>query len=192
VGDTAVIRVDAYREELFKGVVSKISVSSVQLNTSLAANTSSDQVTNYTVHILIIPESYAQLRAQLGKGKFPFKPGMSAGVEIQTKTAYDVLAVPINAVTTRDWPDSLNTKKAADKIRQVVFVYNENSQEVHIRDVATDVQDNEYIQVTEGLKVGDKVVVAPYGTITRLLKDKSKVQVTDKSKLYEGADKEEK
>lgn len=188
VGDTTLINVDAYRDRKFTGIVSKISVSSVQLNsTTLATATSTDQVTNYTVHILIFPESYARLRTELGKGKFPFKPGMSAGVDIQTKRAAGVLAIPINAVTTRDWSDSLkDAENNKDKIRQVVFVYNPKEEQVYMRDVETGVQDNEYIQITKGLKEGDQVVVAPYGTIARLLKDKSKVVLTDKSLLYEG------
>lgn len=191
IGDTSLIEVDAYRNRKFKGVVSKISVSSVQLNSVTAASASSDQVTNYTVHILILPESYADLRQELGKGKFPFKPGMSAGVEIQTRKENGILSVPINAVTTRDWPDSLKKKDGpgetldADNIRQVIFVYNAKTQQVSIRDVKTGIQDNEFIRVTSGLKKGDVVVVAPYGTVARLLKDKSKVKPVPRTELYE-------
>ncbi len=171
IGDTSLIEVDAYRSRKFKGVVSKISVSSVQLNSVTAAATAgsgSDQVTNYTVHILILPESYAGLRTELGKGSFPFKPGMSAGVEIQTRRAANILSVPINAVTTRDYADSVKKKKAAQEqdlltgndIRQVVFVYDPKTKEVSLRDVKTGIQNNEYIQVTQGLKKGEQVVVA--------------------------------
>lgn len=195
IGDTSLIEVDAYRGRKFKGMVSKISVSSVQLNTTTttaAATSGSDQVTNYTVHILILPESYAGLRTELGKGNFPFKPGMSAGVEIQTRKEAGILSVPINAVTTRDYADSVKKKNAAnnpefvnDNIRQVVFVYDPKTKEVRLRDVKTGIQNNEYIQVTEGLKKGEQVVIAPYGTVARLLKDKSKVTVVPKDKLYE-------
>lgn len=192
VGDTTLINVDAYRDKKFTGVVSKISVSSIQLNSVTAVTTASaDQVTNYTVHILILADSYAGLRTELGKGKFPFKPGMSAGVEIQTQRARDVMAVPINAVTTRDWSDSVKKTSGADQIRQVVFVYNQKEKQVLLRDVQTGIQDNEYIQITGGLKEGDQVVVAPYGTIARLLKDKSQVTVTDKSLLYERTEDEQ-
>lgn len=194
IGDTSIIEVDAYRNRKFKGVVSKISVSSVQLNSVTASATSgSDQVTNYTVHILILPESYAGLRTELGKGNFPFKPGMSAGVEIQTRREGNILSVPINAVTTRDYADSVKKKNAAkepdmlnaDDIRQVVFVYDPKTKTVSLRDVKTGIQNNEYIQVTQGLKKGEQVVIAPYGTVARLLKDKSKVTVVPKDQLYE-------
>lgn len=190
IGDTSLIEVDAYRNTKFKGVVSKISVSSVQMNavTTVSA-ASADQVTNYTVHILILPESYAGLRAELGKGNFPFKPGMSAGVEIQTHKESGVLAVPINAVTTRDWPDASKKKTSAapdaERIRQVVFVYDAKTKKVRLQDVKTGIQDNEYIRIISGLNKGDIIVVAPYGTVTRSLEDKAEVRVVPRDQLYE-------
>jgi HlyD family secretion protein len=194
LNDTAIITVDAYRNRKFKGIVTKIAVSSVSDNALVAAS-SNTEVTNYTVHILILPETYASLRTELGKGKFPFKPGMSAGVEIQTRRENDVLSVPLIAVTTRDWPDSLKTKKTATSeddfkdFRQVVFVYDKNTQSVVLRDVSTGVQDNEFIQILSGLKKGDIVVSAPYNVVARQLESGNKVNVVDKKQLWE--DKEE-
>ncbi|RYE22369.1 MAG: efflux RND transporter periplasmic adaptor subunit [Sphingobacteriales bacterium] len=192
IGDTAMIDADAYRNRKFVGIVSKISVSSNNLSSSLAAASSStDQVTNYTVHILILPSSYADITAKLDKGKFVFKPGMSASVEIQTKREYNVLSIPVNAVTTRDWPDSVKNKNnnsnslENNDIRQVVFVYDAKKKQVMLRDVKTGIQDNLFLQITEGLKQGEEVVIAPYGAIARTLKDKSKVAITDKEKLFE-------
>ncbi len=191
IGDTTLIEADAYRNRKFKGVVSKVGVSSKQ-----SAALSTDQVTNYTVSILILPESYADLSAQLPKGKFVFKPGMSAAVEILTRKEANILSVPVNAVTTRDWPDSLKKKRTEaginmdDDIRQVVFVYNAKDKKVQLRDVKTGIQDNLHIQITEGLKEGEEVVTAPYGAIARTLKDKSAVTVVDKEKLFESDKKE--
>lgn len=186
LGDTTIIDADAYRNRKFKGIVSKIAVSSTKSSTSGA---STDQVTNYTVHILILPSSYADLTARMEKGKFPFKPGMSASVEIQTNRQENILSVPVNAVTTRDWPDSVKNKNAmmaaSDNIRQVCFVLDEKAKTVRLRDVKTGLQDNKYLQVTDGLKENEKVVIAPYGAIARTLADKAKVQVVDKSKLFE-------
>jgi HlyD family secretion protein len=191
VGDTTLVEADAYRNRKFTGIVSKVGVSSAK--SGVAQTTSTDQVTNYTVHILILPSSYADLAASCGKGKFPFKPGMSASVEIQTNRMNNVLAVPVNAVTTRDWPDSLKNKtqgSLADNIRQVVFVYDEKTQNVLLRDVKTSMQDNKYIMVTDGLKENEQVVVAPYGAIARSLSDKMKVKVVEKDKLFENKGKE--
>lgn len=190
MGDTTTIEADAYRGRKFTGVVSKISVSSKN-SSGTAAVLSTDQVTNYTVNILILPSSYADLVASM-PSKFPFKPGMSASVEIQTRSERNTLSVPVNAVTTRDWPDSIkkkNTTLDKSSLRQVVFIYNEAKKEVTLRDVKTGIQDNQYIQITEGLKEGEQVVIAPYGAIARTLKDKSKVKIVDKDKLFVSSDK---
>ena len=191
IGDTTVIEADAYRNRKFKGVVSKVSVSS-KTGTS---QTSTDQVTNYTVRILILQESYKDLSNELQKGKFVFKPGMSASVDIQTRREKNILSVPVNAVTTRDWSDSIKKKNKeegiAEEIRQIVFVYDSKTKKVHIRDVKTGIQDNQYIQITDGLKEGEEVVIAPYGAIARTLKDKSSVTITDKDKLFEAKKEDE-
>jgi HlyD family secretion protein len=195
IGDTTIIEADAYRNRKFTGVVSKVSVSSKATGLT---QVSTDQVTNYTVHILILPSSYADLTANLEKGKFVFKPGMSASVEIQTRRERNILSVPVNAVTTRDWPDSVKNKmKEAQStenndIRQVVFVYNSKDKKVYMRDVKTGIQDNLYIQITEGLKENEEVVIAPYGAIARTLKDKKSVTITDKDKLFDSKEKEDK
>lgn len=181
LGDTGIISADAYRNKKFTGVVSKISVASTTNSTS----NSSDQVTNYTVSIWILPESYADI-AVSKNFKYPFKPGMSASVEIQTQRLNQALSVPVNAVTTRDWPDSLKDK---DQIRQVVFVYQKDQKNVVVRDVETGIQDNQYIEIIKGLKKGEEVVIAPYGAIARLLNDKDKVQVTKKELLFENKEK---
>lgn len=193
IGDTTTIDADAYRNRKFKGIVSKIAVSSTKAaGITGTGSASTDQVTNYTVHILILPSSYADLSAKLPKGKYPFKPGMSASVEIQTNRQENILSVPVNAVTTRDWPDSLKNDKtvsANDNIRQVVFIYDSTTHTVRIRDVKTGLQDNKYLEVTDGLKESEPVVIAPYGAIARTLKDKAKVKVVEKSKLFESKDK---
>ena len=193
IGDTTIIEADAYRNRKFKGLVSKIAVSSAKSIMSATGGNSSDQVTNYTVHILILPSSYADLSEKLPKGKYPFKPGMSASVEIQTNRQENILSIPVNAVTTRDWPDSMKKKEElsviTSEIRQVVFVYNSSDKKVYLRDVKTGLQDNKYLEITDGVKENEEVVTAPYGAIARTLKDKSKVNVVDKEKLFEDKDK---
>lgn len=187
IGDTTIIEADAYRNRKFKGIVSKIAVSSAKSSLSNATGSSTDQVTNYTVHILILPSSYEDLINKTSGQKYPFKPGMSASVEIQTNRQENILSVPVNAVTTRDWPDSVKNKDNGElpDIRQVVFVLDKKAGSVALRDVKTGLQDNKYLQITDGLKEGDDVVSAPYGAIARTLSDKSKVKVVEKEKLFE-------
>lgn len=189
-GDTAYVEAGAYRGRKFPGVVSKVGVSS-KTSSALGQATSSDQVSNYVVHILILPSGYAELAAKLGKGQFVFKPGMSAFVEIITKKETNILSVPVVAVSTRDWPDSVKKQQEqvddmnAETIRQIVFVKKAEADEVEMRDVTTGIQDNNYIQILSGLKINEEVVIAPYRSITRLLKDKDKIIVVKKEDLYD-------
>ncbi len=181
-GDTAEIEADAYRGRLFKGIVSKVAVSSAAGAASVTGSQqiNTDQVTNYVVHILILPESYADLSERKRQGAFVFKPGMSASVAIRTRAATDALAIPVNAVTTRDWPDSVQAASVTEQPRQVVFVLDTNKHVVALRDVKTGLQDDRHVQILDGLKEGEKVVTAPYGAIARLLQDGTRVTVVDK------------
>ena len=139
LGDSALVEVDAYNNRKFKGLVTKIASSSTGAAQS-TQSANSTEVTNYEVHIRLLPESYSDL-FDPGKPKsFPFRPGMNASADIQTKTHANVLAVPINAVTTRDKNSDAVKKKTekdakepssempgstnAEDIEEVVFVLN--------------------------------------------------------------------
>jgi HlyD family secretion protein len=180
-GDTAIIDVEAYANRSFKGIVILVSQSST--STGLQSISSlTDQVTNYTVSIELLPESYQDLLEQ-DKRHFPFRPGMSASVEIITNIQQNILSVPINAVTTReDDQDTENKKK--DKLKEYVFVVNASGQS-ELLEVRTGIQDNEHIEITKGLSGGEQVIVAPFSAIARSLKDKTKVIVVPKKELYD-------
>ena len=191
LGDSAIVTVDAYTDRKFKGVITQIASSNNGASTQSAlANTSTD-VTNYKVYIRLMPDSYGDL---LGKTSYPFRPGMSASADIQTKTNINVLSVPINAVTTREKNDSTKTvKKAADgttdatataeDLDVIVFVLNPDGT-VKKAKVKTAIQDINYIQVTDGLKEGDTVITGPYDIVSKILKEKDKVKVVDKKELF--------
>ncbi|MBN8836599.1 MAG: efflux RND transporter periplasmic adaptor subunit [Sphingobacteriia bacterium] len=185
IGDTALIEIDAYNDRKFKGVVYK--VANPVTNSTSSATTSSTDVTNYKVHIRLLVSSYIDL---VGKGRFPFRPGMSCSADIQTRTEKNVLSVALNAVTTRD-PDKKTDKKKDDKPapasndpEEVVFVLQKNGTVKKFK-VKTGIQDLNYIQIVEGLNEGDDVVVAPYAIVSKSLKDGDKVSVTQKDKLYD-------
>jgi HlyD family secretion protein len=133
----------------------------------------------------------------LGKGTFPFRPGMSANADIQTKTHANVLSVPINAVTTRDKNDSSktdikktdesNVKPASsleDDLEVVCFVIDKDGK-VSKAKVKTDIQDINNIEITAGLKEGDLVVTGPYDVVSKTLKVGKQVKVVDKKELFE-------
>lgn len=194
LGDSAIVTVDAYNDRKFKGIVTQISSSNngaAAQTTTTTVNTSTD-VTNYKVYVRLLPESYSDL---LNKGKFPFKPGMSASADIQTRTQLNVLSVPINAVTTRDKNETMPGDKKpdddteakttnADDLDVVVFVMEKDGTVKKVK-VKTGIQDINNIEITEGLKEGDEVVSGPYDVVSKQLKEKDKVKVVDKKELFE-------
>ncbi len=99
LGDSALVEVDAYNNRKFKGLVTQIASSNT--TASSAAATSND-VTNYKVHIRLLRESYNDLFDRSRPRIFPFRPGMNASADIQTRTKANVLSTSINAVTTRE------------------------------------------------------------------------------------------
>ncbi len=197
IGDTAIISIDAYSNKKFKGLVYKIA----NPNTTSLTGTSTD-VTNYKVHIRLLKETYVDL---IKKGSFPFRPGMSASTEIQTRREVNVVAVPLNAVTTRDKQDKNATKTATKKedkpqddntntetkntttndFDEVVFVYDSKTTTVKKVKVKTAIQDLNYIQVIDGLKVGEQVITGPYNLVSKTLKEGDKINKTDKKDLFE-------
>jgi len=159
LGDSAIIDVDAYSNRKFKGIVTQIASSNNGAASQGALSNTSTDVTQYKVYIRLLPESYMDL---IGKGSFPFRPGMSANADIQTKTHTNVLSVPINAVTTREKDDSIKTAKkkvddanvnqatttSADDLDVVVFVVDKDNK-VKMVKVKTDIQDINNIEITK-------------------------------------------
>jgi HlyD family secretion protein len=192
LGDTAKIEIDAYTNRVFTGVVSAIANSANNSATAI----STDQVTNFQVKVRINRDSYSDLIPADKPTYSPFRPGMSAAVEIQTKRVYDVTAVPIQAVTTRDTvkkssskeinkPEQAESKSIAssETVQECVFVYTDDGT-VKLRPVKTGIQDNEFIQILEGLKPEEVVVIAPYNAVSRTLKDGDKVNSVPKEELF--------
>lgn len=193
LGDSALIEVDAYSDRKFRGVVTQIASSNNGAASGSALANASNDVTQYKVYIRLVASSYIDL---LGKGSFPFRPGMSANADIQTKTHAHVLSVPINAVTTRDKNDSTKTdaKKKnesditvatplEDDLEVVAFVIDKDGKVSKVK-VKTDIQDINNIEVTDGLKEGDLVVTGPYDVVSKTLKVGKKVKVVDKKELF--------
>ncbi len=187
LGDSALISIDAYNDRKFKGIVTQIASSNNGAATSSALATTSTDVTQYKVYIRLLPESYTDL---LGKGSFPFRPGMSANADIQTRTQVNVVSVPINAVTTREKPDSLKPKvntgnaNGNDDLDVLVFVKQADNTVKKVN-VKTGIQDINYIEITSGLRPGEEVISGPYDVVSKTLKEKDKVKVVDKKELFE-------
>ncbi len=197
-GDTALVEVDAYLGRQFKGVVTEIA------NSASTTGTTVDQVTNFDVKVLLLKESYADLINVEEGNLYPFRPGMSATVDILTETRPNVISVPIAAVTTRlkkegggtvevkDESETATTTSSdedeakLDEKQEVVFVV--NAGRVKKVEVKTGIQDNTSIEITNGLQAGDEVVTAPYNIINRTLKDSMLVNIVSEEELFKSED----
>ena len=161
-GDSAKITVDAYTDRTFYGVVTEVA------NSSKSSTTASlDQATTFEVKVRISPESYIDL---LSENSSPFRPGMSASVQIQTSRAENVLALPVSAITSRS--DLGESGKA------FVFTYSAKDQTVHPVAIKTGLQDMTHVQITEGLSDTSVIVTGPFTAISKTLKDGTKVKIS--------------
>lgn len=191
VGDTASIEIDSYLGTRFRGLVTEIA------NSANTTGTSLDQVTSFNVKVLILADSYAALVASGKAGKYPFRPGMTATVEIETQTKPDVLSIAIQAVTTR--VDSMRlhtmndptrpgaTAEGADQVSRdemMEVVFSVDNSVVSQRKIKTGIQDKNYIEILSGISENESVVVAPYNAISKKLKDGDKVQIVPKEELF--------
>lgn len=193
IGDSTKIKVDAYLKKEFKGVVTSIS-------NSASAATTADQVTNFKVKIRILKESYQDLLEGKPATYSPFRPGMTATVDIITKRKEKVIGVPISSVVVKadtaavkiyeikDEPEDKKVVAKSDKKFECVFVKNGNKAKIRI--VKTGIQDDTNIEIISGLEKGDIVIVGPYTTVTKDLNSGDKVTV--KKDADKGKEKEKK
>jgi HlyD family secretion protein len=182
IGDSTKIEVDAYLKKEFKGIVTSIS-------NSASTTTTADQVTNFKVKVRILKESYQDLLEGKPDTYSPFRPGMTATVDIITKRKENVIGVPISSVVVKT--DTAATKKyevkdetkivsKSDKKFECVFV--KEGDKAKIRIVKTGIQDDTNIEVISGLKKGDVVITGPYNTVTKDLNSGDKVKLKSDSK----------
>ncbi len=171
LGDSALIEVDAFPEKKFKGFVKDIAYSASQ-----NAIGTTDQITNFTVKVLIDPLSYLQdpdLKKHIPKPEqSPFRPGMSAYVSIYTDKKENVVAVPIQAVTV-----DLTQKKENAKPQEILFRY--QNQFALKTPIKTGISDDEFIEIVDGISENQDIIVGPYIVVSKQLQDSMKVQTKE-------------
>lgn len=182
VGNSVDVEVDAYTDRKFRGTVYQVASSST--TAALAeTNLTSDQVTNFEVRIRIEPSSYADLISP--NKPYPFRPGMSASVDIYTRREEGAVSLPIQAVTTREpEDDDANPNNNENKdLLEVVFVIAEDS--VKMVQVVTGLQDDEFIQIKSGIEAGAQVVIGPYSAVARELEQGTQIYIVTEEEYYE-------
>jgi HlyD family secretion protein len=181
LGDTALIDVDAYSHlgRDFKGVVTAIA-------NSANDKSSPDAVTEFEVRITMLKNSYSDLMKE--GNRFPFRPGMTASVEIITERKENILTVPLSAVTTRnvnknkdDEGNNGATKTRAfsgDDVKEVVFILKDGK--AQMKQVKTGISDYENIQITEGIEEGEEIITGPFLVVSKRLEDGDEVEIKEK------------
>lgn len=195
VGDNATIEVDAFADKKFKGTVTEIASSSKDVG---SATSSVDQVTNFVVKVRILAESYEKITSGAKDLPSPFRPGLSATVDIESETV-DGLSVPIQSVFTIDKKKEENKDKKPEdnqenadkqksrltdkKVKQYVYLYNADETVKQV-EVTTGIQNDQFIIIKSGIKAGQEVVTGPYSAIQNKLKEGMKVKKVTKDQLF--------
>lgn len=187
IGDEANIEVDAYLKKQFKGVVTSIS-------NSASSDLTADQVTNFKVKVRILKESYEDMTKGKPANYSPFRPGMTATVDIITENKTNVLAVPISAVvvkadTTAAKKDVLKELEEKEKelkegstTKKYECVFIKSGDKAILRPITTGIQDDTNIEVVKGLKKGEEVITGPYNLVSKELNPNDKVRTKLKDK----------
>ena len=192
LGDYVEVEIDAYVDRKFKGSVTQIANSANNMASAGGmVSLTTDQVTNFVVKINIDPSSYSDLISP--KKLYPFRPGMSASVEVFTNSVEDVLSIPIQAVSAREKSELEKKKKKKgkgkakkvnqksedddDELVEIVFVILNDT--VDLVTVKTGIQDDEYIQILSGLEEGQTIVTGPYSAVSRKLDEGDTIEIDD-------------
>ena len=186
IGDTAIVEVDAYLKKEFSGIVTEIA-------NSAASNLAADQVTNFKVKVRILDESYQDLTEGKPESYSPFRPGMTATVDIITERRPKAVSAPISAIviktdTSSTKRDYTKTASSSSSITEEKFecVFVNDGGKAKLKVVKTGIQDDTNIEVLSGLEEGDEIITGPYNVVSKTLKSGDAVEVEGASKSKNG------
>ena len=182
IGDSTIVEVDAYLKKEFKGVVTEIA-------NSAAGTLTADQVTNFRVKVRILEESYQDLVEGKPENYSPFRPGMTATVDVITDERNGKIAVPISSIVIKTDTSSVKKdfKKEVSESNEIQPVNEEKFECVFINDngvaklrvVETGIQDDTNIEIVSGLNEGDEIITGPYNVVSKTLKSGDKIEIKD-------------
>jgi HlyD family secretion protein len=186
IGDSTIVEVDAYLKKEFKGIVTQIANSAGEALTA-------DQVTNFKVKVRILEESYKDLLEGKDESYSPFRPGMTATVDIITNKRPKAINVPLSAIviktdtsaTKTSVPKAMDATKKVESEEKFECVFVNNNGEAKLRVVKTGIQDDTKIEILSGLKEGDEIIIGPYNVVSKTLKSGDKIEANKTSKKVE-------
>ena len=182
IGDSTIVEVDAYLKKEFKGIVTQIANSAGEALTA-------DQVTNFKVKVRILEESYKDLLEGRDENYSPFRPGMTATVDIITNKRPKAINVPLSAIviktdtsaTKTSVPKAMDATKKVESEEKFECVFVNNNGEAKLRVVKTGIQDDTKIEILSGLKEGDEIIIGPYNVVSKTLKSGDKIEANKTS-----------
>ena len=182
IGDSTIVEVDAYLKKEFKGIVTQIANSAGEALTA-------DQVTNFKVKVRILEESYKDLLEGKDESYSPFRPGMTATVDIITNKRPKAINVPLSAIviktdtsaTKTSVPKAMDATKKVESEEKFECVFVNNNGEAKLRVVKTGIQDDTKIEILSGLKEGDEIIIGPYNVVSKTLKSGDKIEANKTS-----------
>ena len=187
IGDSTIVEVDAYLKKQFKGIVTQIANSAGEALTA-------DQVTNFKVKVRILEDSYKDLLEGKDESYSPFRPGMTATVDIITNKRPKAINVPLSAIVIKTdtsntpkttVPKAMDTNKKVEAEEKFECVFVNNNGVAQLRVVKTGIQDETKIEILSGLKEGDEIIVGPYNVVSKTLKAGDKIQANKAAKKEE-------
>src|SRR5690606_24181815 len=187
IGDSTIVEVDAYLKKQFKGIVTQIANSAGEALTA-------DQVTNFKVKVRILEESYKDLLEGKDESYSPFRPGMTATVDIITNKRPKAINVPLSAIVIKTdtsntpkttVPKAMDTNKKVEAEEKFECVFVNNNGVAQLRVVKTGIQDETKIEILSGLKEGDEIIIGPYNVVSKTLKAGDKIQANKAAKKEE-------
>ena len=181
IQDSALVEVDAYLKKEFKGIVTEIANTADGLLTS-------DQATNFKVKVRILEESYKDLLEGKPEHFSPFRPGMTATVDIISDKRNDIIGVPISSIVIKT--DTSTVKKGKKKEKKIETDSEEKFECVFVKEgdkaklkvIETGIQDDTNIEIISGLEVDEEVITGPYNTVTKSLKNGDSVELKKEEK----------
>jgi len=183
LGDSTIVEVDAYLKKQFKGLVTEIA-------NSAESSLSADQVTNFKVKVRILEESYKDLITNKPENYSPFRPGMTATVDVITNTRKDIIGVPISAIvvksdTSSNVKRSYTKEKIKDTDQKFECVFVKDGATAKLRVIETGIQDDSNIEIIGGLQTGEEVVIGPYNVVTKTLKTGDRITIKKEKETKE-------
>ena len=164
LGQEAEIKVDALGDRVLKGHVSDVGNSAVNRSGTNSNQSGNQEAKDFKV-VITLDEPPQELR-----------PGLSCTARIITARTKQVLTIPIQALTVREFDDPADPLKRKKIEKEGVYVF--QGETAVFKPVKTGITGTTDIEILEGLTDKDRIVTGPY-QVLRTLEDNKRLKVEE-------------